>query len=119
MDPTILSFTLDVDGQVLTYAHGPQIATTIQWPGARGSQRVSLQLTPPPSSSASNVVFEGPWALFRMFDRLDVEPTSQPERFIVTFDVEGRKARFEVTASSVENPFRLADLRKFSCPERL
>ncbi|WP_250475564.1 type VI secretion system membrane subunit TssM, partial [Caballeronia sp. GAFFF1] len=119
MDPTILSFTLDVDGQVLTYAHGPQIATTIQWPGARGSGRVSLQLTPPPSSGAGNLMFEGPWALFRMFDRLDVQPTGQPERFIVTFDVEGRKARFEVTANSVENPFRLADLRAFSCPERL
>ncbi|SAK51146.1 type VI secretion system membrane subunit TssM [Caballeronia ptereochthonis] len=119
MDPTILSFTLDVDGQVLTYAHGPQIATAIQWPGARGSGRVSLQLTPPPTSGAGNLAFEGPWALFRMFDRLDVQPTDQPERFVVTFDVEGRKARFEVTANSVENPFRLADLRAFSCPERL
>ncbi|BBQ01093.1 hypothetical protein BSFA1_62210 (plasmid) [Burkholderia sp. SFA1] len=119
MDPTILSFTLDIDGQVLTYAHGPQIATAIQWPGTRGSGRVSVQLTPPPAGGAGNLVFEGPWALFRMFDRLDVQPTAQPERFIVTFDVEGRKARFEVTANSVENPFRLADLRAFSCPERL
>jgi type VI secretion system protein ImpL len=80
---------------------------------------VSVQLSPPPSSGASNLVFEGPWALFRMFDRLDIQPTDQPERFIATFDVEGRKARFEVTANSVENPFRLADLRAFSCPERL
>jgi type VI secretion system protein ImpL len=119
MDPTILSFTLDVDGQILTYAHGPQIATPIQWPGSRGSGRVSLQVTPPPSGNAGNLVFEGPWALFRMFDQLDVQPTAQPERFIVTFDVEGRKARFEVTANSVENPFRLADLRAFSCPARL
>ncbi|KIG09307.1 type VI secretion system membrane subunit TssM [Caballeronia concitans] len=119
MDPSILSFTLDIDGQILTYAHGPQVPSAIQWPGARGSGRVSLQLTPPPSNAASNLVFEGPWALFRMFDRLDVQPTGQPERFIVTFDVEGRKARFEVTANSVENPFRLADLRAFSCPERL
>jgi type VI secretion system protein ImpL len=119
MDPSILQLTLDVDGQVITYAHGPQVATTIQWPGTRGSARVSLQLTPPPTSSASNLVFEGPWALFRMFDRLDIEPTDQPERFFVTFNVEGRKARFEVTANSVENPFRLADLRAFSCPARL
>ncbi|MDR5753774.1 MULTISPECIES: type VI secretion system membrane subunit TssM [unclassified Caballeronia] len=119
MDPTILSFTLDVDGQVLTYAHGPQIATAIQWPGTRGSGRVSVQLSPPPGGGASDLVFEGPWALFRMFDRLDVQSTEQPERFIATFDVEGRKARFEVTANSVENPFRLADLRAFSCPERL
>ncbi|KXU83295.1 type VI secretion protein [Paraburkholderia monticola] len=119
MDTSILQFSLDVDGQVLTYAHGPQVATTIQWPGTRGSGRVSLQLTPPPTSGAGNLMFEGPWALFRMFDQLDIEPTSQPERFFVTFNVEGRKARFEVTANSVENPFRLADLRAFSCPAQL
>ncbi|RFU48332.1 type VI secretion system membrane subunit TssM [Paraburkholderia sp. DHOC27] len=119
MDPSILQFVLDVDGQVLTYAHGPQMATTIQWPGTRGSGRVSLQLTPPPGSDAGNLVFEGPWALFRMFDQLDIEATDQPERFFVTFNVEGRKARFEVTANSVQNPFRLADLRSFACPSQL
>jgi type VI secretion system protein ImpL len=119
MDPSILQFVLDVDGQILNYAHGPQVATAIQWPGTRGSGRVSLQLTPPPTSGANNLVFEGPWALFRMFDRLDIEATPQPERFFVTFDVEGRKARFEVTANSVQNPFRLADLRAFSCPAKL
>ena len=119
MDPSILQFVLDVDGQILTYAHGPQVATGIQWPGTRGTGRVSLQLTPPPTSGANNLVFEGPWALFRMFDRLDIEATPQPERFYVTFDVEGRKARFEVTANSVQNPFRLADLRAFSCPAQL
>jgi type VI secretion system protein ImpL len=119
MDASILQFSLDVDGQVLSYAHGPQVATTIQWPGTRGSGRVSLQLTPPPTSAAGNLMFEGPWALFRMFDQLDIEPTSQPERFFVTFNVEGRKARFEVTANSVVNPFRLADLHAFSCPAQL
>ena len=119
MDPSILQFSLDVDGQVLTYAHGPQVATAIQWPGTRGSGRVSLQLTPPPTGGAANLMFEGPWALFRMFDRLDIEPTAQPERFFVIFDVEGRKARFEVTANSVENPFRLAALHSFVCPAQL
>jgi type VI secretion system protein ImpL len=119
MDPSILQFALDVDGQVLTYAHGPQVASAIQWPGTGGRGRVSLQLSPPPSSNASGLVFEGPWALFRMFDRLTIEPTPQPERFFVTFDVEGRKARFEVTANSVQNPFRLAELRAFSCPGSL
>src|SRR5690606_19903969 len=33
MDPSITQFTLDVDGQLVRYAHGPQIATTVQWPG--------------------------------------------------------------------------------------
>ena len=70
MDPTILSFTLDVDGQVLIRARP---ADRDDHPVARHARlgRVSLQLTPPPSSGASNLMFEGPWALFRMFDRLD------------------------------------------------
>jgi type VI secretion system protein ImpL len=37
----------------------------------------------------------------------------------VTFDVDGRKAVFEVTTNSVQNPFRLRELEQFSCPTRL
>jgi type VI secretion system protein ImpL len=119
MDPSIMQFTLNVDGQTLTYVHGPQVATTINWPGTSGTGRVSLQLNPPPAGAVDGLVFEGPWALFRMFDGLSIQNTPQPERFFVTFDVEGRKARFEVVANSVQNPFRLAELRAFSCPGSL
>ncbi|GAA4333571.1 type VI secretion system membrane subunit TssM [Pigmentiphaga soli] len=119
MDPSILQFVLDIDGQIVRYEHGPQIATSVQWPGSRGTGRVSLQLTPPPSAAAGPLSFEGPWALFRMFDRLAIEPTPQPERFVAVFDTEGRQARFEVTTSSVNNPFRLPELRSFACPENL
>ena len=38
------------------------------------------------------------------------------EKFKVTFDVEWRQASFEVTASSVQNPFRLRELSEFRCP---
>ena len=84
MDPSILKFVLDIDGQVVSYEHGPQIASSVQWPGSRGNGRVSLQVTPPPSAAGGPLSFEGPWALFRMFDRLNLQPTRQPERFIVT-----------------------------------
>ena len=36
--------------------------------------------------------------------------------FRATFDIDGRKAVFEVTASSVRNPFRLRELHDFQCP---
>jgi hypothetical protein len=48
-----------------------------------------------------------------------IEATPQAERFIVTFNIDGRKARFEVTTSSVQNPFRLVDLEQFACPTKL
>jgi type VI secretion system protein ImpL len=120
MDATITQFTLDVDGQLVKYAHGPQIPASIQWPGPRGSGQVRVSLLPVSTGGgASGLVNEGPWALFRLFDRQQMEPAGAPERFKATFSVEGRKAVFLVTASSVRNPFRLRELEAFSCPGRL
>ena len=119
MDDTITQFTLDVDGQLVKYAHGPQIPSSVTWPGPRGSTQVRVQLQPALATGSSGLVTEGPWALFRMFDRLQIVPAGAPERFRVTFDVDGRKATFDVTASSVVNPFRMRELAEFSCPTAL
>jgi type VI secretion system protein ImpL len=118
MDPSISQFTLDVDGQVVRYDHGPQIPVSVQWPGPRGTLQVRVQVVPP-GNGTTGLVHEGPWALLRLFDRVRIEPTNVPERFRATFDVDGRKAVFEVTASSVRNPFRLRELSEFSCPSGL
>jgi type VI secretion system protein ImpL len=119
MDPSIKRFILDVDGQTVQYAHGPQIPVSIQWPGPRGSSLVRVELVPPSESGASGMSASGPWALFRLFDRLQIEPTSAPERFRATFNIGGRKASFEITTSSVRSPFRLKDLEEFACPTGL
>jgi type VI secretion system protein ImpL len=119
MDTSITQFILDVDGQLVKYAHGPQIPAQIQWPGPRGSGQVRVALSPVSATGSSGLVTDGPWALFKMFDRLQVEPGGAPERFRATFNVEGRKAVFDITTSSVRNPFRLAELEQFSCPGKL
>jgi len=116
MDPTLTQFSLDVDGQSVKYAHGPQIPMSVQWPGPRGSSEVRVQVTPAGPTGTSGMVTSGPWALFRMFDRTRIEPGNSPERFRATFTVDGRKAVFDVTASSVRNPFVLRELVEFSCP---
>lgn len=115
MDATITQFILDVDGQLVRYAHGPQIPATVQWPGPRGSSQVRITLAPV-TNTDSGAVAEGPWALFRLFDRMSIAGAGAPERFNVTFNVGGRKALFNVTASSVQNPFRLRELNEFACP---
>jgi type VI secretion system protein ImpL len=119
MDPGLTQFSLDVDGQSVKYAHGPQTSTSVQWPGPRGSAEVRVQINPPGASGTSGMVTSGPWALFRMFDRTRIEPGNSPERFRATFTVDGRKAVFDVTASSVRNPFTLRELTEFSCPTGL
>jgi type VI secretion system protein ImpL len=119
MDTTIKEFVLDVDGQIVRYMHGPQIPTTVQWPGPRGSSQVRVQVTGSSGSNIGGMVTEGPWALFRMFDRIHIEPGTSPDHFRATFEVDGRKASFDVTTSSVRNPFGLKELRDFQCPSGL
>ena len=117
MDASITQFILDIDGQLVKYSHGPQVPTPVQWPGTRGGTQVRLQVSPASTSGTSGQVFEGPWALFRMLDQAQISPTSLPEKFIVTFNVDGRKAQFEVISGSVQNPFRLRELEQFNCPK--
>ncbi len=116
MDPALSSITLDVDGQIVSYRHGPQIPVTVQWPGPRGSGLVQVSATP---AGITGMTFNGPWALFRMFERVGIQPGASTERFRAVFDLDGRKAYFDVTTSSVRNPFRLRELGEFSCPNGL
>ncbi len=119
MDAAISQFILDVDGQLVKYSHGPQVPQPVQWPGPRGSTQVRVQLQPASTAGASGKVFEGPWALFRMFDQTQIDATEQPEKFRATFNIDGRKAVFEITTSSVQNPFRQKDIEQFRCPGKL
>ena len=119
MDAAITQFILDVDGQLVKYSHGPQVPQTVQWPGPRGSSQVRVSITPPGPSGRSGMTTEGPWALFRLLDKARIETTNVPERIRVTLQIEGRRAVFEVTANSVQNPFRLRAIDRFSCPSGL
>jgi type VI secretion system protein ImpL len=119
MDASIQQFVLDVDGKPVRYAHGPQVPVKVQFPGPGGRSQVRVSVLPPPSSGSSAVKFEGPWALFRMLDGVKIQETAQPERFVTTISVDGRRAVFEVFASSVRHPFRLPELAQFRCPTAL
>jgi type VI secretion system protein ImpL len=120
LDASITQLVIDVDGQQLKYAHGPQVPMSIQWPGPKGTQQVRLQATPPGTNAgASNLLFEGPWALLRLLDKAQMQPTNQPEKMLATFNIDGRKAQFEVISGSVQNPLRLSELEQFRCPGRL
>lgn len=118
MDASITQLTFDFDGQIFRYAHGPQIPQRVNWPGPRGSNQVRLELAESSAPSAY-LVKTGPWALMRLFDEGESRNVSGPEKFVSTLMVQGKKVVLEVTASSVQNPFRLGELASFSCPSRI
>ncbi len=112
-------FLLDIDGQVMRFGRGQGAMQALQWPGpARGEGAARVQLQVMPTSGAGHV-FAGPWGLLRLIERVRVEPGSAPDRAVLLFDVEGRKARFEVRSPNGPNPLLRRELEQFQCPKRL
>lgn len=118
LDAEATQFLLDLEGQKITYSHGPAKSTPLQWPGPEPG-RVQIAFSPPGASGRSGLTEDGPWAWFRLLDKTDMSPTRDPERFTVTFRVDNRYIRYELRASSAFNPFRLKELAEFNCSPRL
>ena len=116
MAPELKEVNVDIDGQVFKFTAGNTTPITVQWPSARVASQIKLTSVPP---TGAPLLFDGPWALFRMFDRFEAQPTAQPERFIVPMMLDGWQIRLEVTANSVFNPFRLREIQQFRCPGSL
>jgi type VI secretion system protein ImpL len=120
MDGDITNFVLDLEGQTLTYRHGPVRPHQLTWPGSPDSaQEVRIQITLRSEGGRSSWTEEGAWAWFRMLDKAQVAPGKTPEKFQITFDLDGRLVVYELRARSAFNPFRLKELEQFQCPARL
>ena len=111
LDAAVSRFSLDVDGQVLEYRHGPLQSLTFAWPGSgAGHATVTFDAGGAPAIAA----FQGPWAWFRALDQAKIEPRSDT-RFLVTFTQGGHASRLVLEATSVRNPFARNELQSFRC----
>ncbi|MEO8859746.1 MAG: type VI secretion system membrane subunit TssM [Burkholderiaceae bacterium] len=115
MSEGLKELDLDIDGQVLKFTAGNNTSVIVNWPSQKVGSQIKLTAVP----AITPLTFEGPWALFRLFDRFDVQPSAQPEKFNVIVNVEGKRARLEVIANSVMNPFRMREIQQFRCPGAL
>ena len=114
MEDGLKEINLEIDGVFTKFIAGNTTPVTVTWPSARVASQIKLTT---PGGAA--LQFDGPWALFRLFDRFEVQPTAQPERFTVAMNLDGKRARLEVTSNSVFNPFRLREIQQFRCPGSL
>jgi type VI secretion system protein ImpL len=117
IDAGLSKLTLEIDGQQLVHvANAAPRATAFQLPSGKGNGQVHFETTPP---GRSELRTDGSWAWFRMIDKGTLEAGAQSERYTLRFDLDGRKAAFELTASSVINPFRRDLLERFRCTSML
>ena len=117
LDGRVSTFDLDLQGQQI-HADGRNVErVALAWPGHSQSSPVKASFK---VSDGKHVVWErpGPWAFFRLLDSSEVKRIAA-DLYQVTFEVQGYTARYELRAASAINPFSIAGLSKFKCPETL
>ena len=119
LDNAIDTFSLIMGGRQTKYRHGPTLLSSFKWPGQRPGDGVRLIFRRLDDQQEISRQFPGPWGFFKLLDRSNLTKMPIKDRFQITFQVEGYTANYELRASSVINPFNLAELHKFNCPDSL
>lgn len=119
LSPNASRVTLNVDGQVLVYFNAATRPVPMTWPGADGTNLVSLSFAPIDGSAEAIATETGAWAFLRLIHAGELSPTEQPDLFRLRLGLSGFAASFDLRAASVENPFDLGMFGGFRCPESL
>ena len=119
LDPNVEQVVVEIDGQPVSYAHGPPEVTPITWPGQTGSLRNRVAFTPPRPDVNNAIQKDGPWGWFRLLDTAEIRRTNVSDRNSVIFNLGGRIAVFQLRAGSALNPFTISSLGSFACPSSL
>ena len=114
LDARVLPLVVEVDGQRLTYQHGPETTQRMKWPGEVGSAAITF--FDKSAGMSPSIAFTGNWAFFRLLDAAQKVETESETRHVFTFMKNGYTTRLRIEADSNRNPFHRRDLiRQFSC----
>ena len=114
LDAGSVRFTLELDGQLFDYRHGPVVAKAMTWPGPNpGKTAVTFEER---AGMRPNIVADGPWAWFRLIDQARVERETDAA-YVFTFEKGGHESRIRVESVSIRNPYGNRGLQQFRCGE--
>jgi type VI secretion system protein ImpL len=113
LDSNALRFVLEVDGQnAVNYRHGPEANPETLWPGPTpGAAAATFE---DKTGTRPNVVAQGPWAIFRLFDAGQFQRETDSV-YMFTVSRGGHEARVRIDAQTIRNPLGKRDVQQFTC----
>ncbi|MEP7730378.1 type VI secretion system membrane subunit TssM [Marinomonas primoryensis] len=111
---------LNVDGQYLSYSHGPRSNVEMIWPNTLRDTTISKVTLVPTQSNFSprSVSSEGPWALYRLLDKANVVSASD-SGVIYQFNVDDGDMEIRVNTDEESNPFTRRLFQSFDLSKTL
>ncbi|MCE0908871.1 MULTISPECIES: type VI secretion system membrane subunit TssM [Pseudomonas] len=109
---------LDLDGQLISYTHGPSRITGIVWPNTMGQQVRSNLTLLRQNGNSSSLEYRGPWSMFRLLSR-----GSLNGRTATSVDLSFRTGdgvmRYRLNAEKAFNPITQQPFKGFRLPRGL
>ncbi|MEN9585245.1 MAG: hypothetical protein RLZZ616_2251 [Pseudomonadota bacterium] len=111
---------LNLDGQLLEYAHGRRTKIPLVWPNTmRDGAESKITLVPAARErSPRSEGFVGPWAMFRLMDKGELTQVNEAT-FDVRFPVDQGAMTYRVYTDSAQNPFTGGLFSQFRLPGSL
>lgn len=109
---------LDLDGQLISYTHGPRQITGIVWPNTLG-QHVRSNLTLlRQNGNSSSLEYRGPWSMFRLLSRgaLNGRTATSVD---LSFRTGDGVMRYRLSAEKAFNPITQQPFKGFRLPRGL
>jgi type VI secretion system protein ImpL len=113
-----LNSVLNVDGQLVSYAHGPHIATGLIWPNALREGVESKVTLVGTTGNTRALRFQGPWAWFRLLSQGQLNGTTAGS-VDVSFKAGEGSVRYRISADKPVNPFTQRIFTGFVLPRTL
>ncbi len=109
---------LDLDGQLISYTHGPSQITGIVWPNTLGQQVRSNLTLLRQNGNSSSLEYRGPWSMFRLLSRGSLNGRT-PTSVDLSFRTGDGVMRYRLNAEKAFNPITPATVQSFRLPRGL
>lgn len=116
MTPTLKGIELTIDGQQVNTQTQNLTSTPLIWPGVKNNDGSNLTFL---KQTGEQVLLaeKGPWSLFRLLDNAYIQPIKDSKHYLVTFDLNGNAAKYQLMTEQAINPFIPNFISQFSCLE--
>lgn len=116
--PNKRSSSLSVEGQLVTYNHGPTTSTALIWPNTLAPSNESRMTLVNAGGSSSGLVYRGPWSLYRLLSQARLNGATSTS-VDISFSAPDGGMRYRVSTEKANNPFTQPLFKGFVLPHTL
>jgi len=116
--PNQRSSSLSVEGQLITYNHGPSTSTGLIWPNTLAPSNESRVTLINAGGRSSGLLYRGPWSLYRLLSQARLNGATSTS-VDISFSVPEGGMRYRISTEKANNPFTQPLFKGFVLPRTL